>query len=125
MAILRKPGATVREILPSDRDKPAEKQTVLNIRVPSEAQYRQLLKIDLLQRSGQLNGFDIIRTRFGAMLESVENLYFDDGTPIVIEKDGDGRLTPPCMAAIYPLVEEINPILERCSRLTEEDRKNS
>ena len=125
MAVLRKPGAIVEEVLPSDENLPAEKQTKLLIKIPSEGGYRTMLKMDMLSRTGMLDGLEYIRTRFGTMIERIDNLTFEDGEVYSIEKDKDGRLTPRNAAMIMPLSDEISGVLDRCCRVSEEDRKNS
>lgn len=125
MAILRKPGTEVVEVLPSDEGKPAEEQTTLRIKIPSETEYRAMLKLDMLARSGVLDGLEYTRTRFGMMLVAIDNLRFEGGDVYTIEKDKDGKLTARNAAQIMPLADEISGVLDRCARVTEEDRKNS
>lgn len=125
MAILRKAGAIVEEILPSEVDLPESERGKLILKVPNDIEYRKLLKLDMMNRSGVVDIFELHRTRFGVMIDRLENFSYEDGTPIVVEKDAEGRLTPRCMASIMPLVEEISLVLERYCRITRVDRKNS
>lgn len=121
MAILHKPGDLVEYVLPSDRERPPEEQTIVRIKVPEEATARKLANMRLEAK----DFFAVAQVRLGCYLESIENLRFADGSTFVLEKEPDGKVTRKCITELQGVLNEIVELIEACTTLSDKERKNS
>lgn len=120
--ILHKPGTVVEYVLPSDREKPEEEQTVVAIRVPDEATFRKLMN---LRPKGNFDAIEVARMKFGYYVAEIRNLGFADGTPVELRRDPSGAFTRECMLELQGIVPELDLLVDDCTRVTGRERKNS
>lgn len=113
MATVNRPGQKIARVLPSDRDKPEEEQTVLVIRVLEYEEWRSLAKgLRIINESTVLEQG---RRILGRALEEVRNLHIRnaDGSleEFHLEKAG-GLLTEESASILKPYIEEIIPLID-------------
>ena len=125
MAIVYAPGEIVEEVLPEDRDKPKEDQTVVVMKVPDQTTQRQILR---LHSRFQGDPMERLRTSFGLQIEDIRNfkvLRAGKLEDFVMEKDADGRITTASMALLSWKAEQIQACLDKLGPVSRPDVKNS
>lgn len=132
MAILLKPGQIVYKTLPSDADLPPEERGGVWLKVPDENDVRNLLRLDGRRNGQSLDGADYLRKKFGVFIDRVDRIMIVDvdqpvetATPLVIEKDREGALTPRCFAQLQALMDDFNELIDGFCKLSNKERKNS
>lgn len=119
--LLRRPGSTVRSLVPSSADLPEADRVYAEIRV---LDHGDKVWIDGLNRK-DLGDFEIARRVIGRFVMSIEGIVTEDGSPYEMAREPDGALTNESAAWLIPLFRDLVEMIQAGATLDAVEKKVS
>ena len=118
--LLRRPGSTVRALVPSSSGLPESERVYAEVRV---LDHGDKTWVDGLNKS--LGDFEIARRVIGRFITSIDGIVKEDGTPYEMAREHDGYLTEESAAWLIPLFRELVDLIQIGATLDAVEKKAS
>lgn len=117
--LLRRPGSTVRALVPSTAELPESERVYAEVRV---LDHGDKVWVDGLNNQN-LGDFEIARRVIGRFITSIDGIVTEDGTPYEMAREHDGYLTNDSAAWLIPLFLELVAMIRTGATLNSVEKK--
>ena len=119
--LLRRPGSTVRVLVPISAELPEEDRVYAEIRV---LDHGDKVWIDGLNQK-DIGDFEIARRVIGRFVTSIDGIVTEDGSPYEMAREHDGALTNESACWLIPLFSDLVEMIRLGATLNSVEKKVS
>ena len=118
--LLRRPGSTIRALVPSSEGLPLTDRVYAEVRVLDHGD-----KVWVDGLSENLGDFEIARRVIGRFIPSIDGIVTEDGSRYEMAREPDGYLTNESAAWLIPLFKDLVWMIKTGAMLTPVEKKVS